>query len=244
MQEMTKQEILKLQQQTGHELVVHDIELLEELDRAAEQVALTTTRERRLLMQPYSLCGVKFYPLTVAKTMWFKEQCEEWEVSEQHQEGLLLWMLTLENTAEALDEYSDQRKANRAAKRLARRLHCSQDELTTIYTKCVRPSSTGQDSEGKTINYGGLVAVLLREYGGTVDKWLYETPVEVLGSLMTAYEDRVTREQEASRASARRSGKAIAPTPTKRIRALKVYRDIRNRILELWSEEDGKEQTS
>jgi hypothetical protein len=127
MQELTKQAITKLLKDTSRALRVADYEDIEALDKLADKVAQQTPEERRLLKSPFELCGIKFYPLTLAKSFWYAEKCEEWQIQGIFQDAMLFWLLTLPLTAEALDQYSDQIDSEKAAKKLSRRLHCEQD---------------------------------------------------------------------------------------------------------------------
>lgn len=235
MQLMTTEAIKKLQKQTNHAIVAEDFELIEKLDKAAQDVSGITETERRLLSQPFVLCGIKFYPLTVAKSLWFAEKVEEWEIDGANQDSLLFWLLTLENTEAALDAYADRKDADKAVKRLSRKLHCTNDELIDVYHKCT--GFTGESSGSCDTDYGGMIAILLREYGGTPEKWLYETSVEMIGALFAAYSAKVDAEQSAGRKSASRKGKAIAPPPSKRLAALSKFREVTNEILEVWNGE-------
>ena len=240
MQQMTKQAIKKLQQETGHVLTVEDCDLIEELDAIADGFAGLSKSEQRLLSQPFELCGIKFYPLTVAKSLWYVEKCEEWEVTGTHQDALLFWLLSLPNTDEAIDTYSCQKDADKAIKRLSRRLHCTQEEMAAVYEKCLGLNSKSEANEDvKDTDYGGMIAVLLREYGGTPNRWLYETPVQMISTLFNAYAKKVEAENGAVKKSAASKGKAIAPQPSKKLAALSQFRAKVNEIKELWSGDHG-----
>ena len=270
MQQMTKEAIKTLQKKTNHALSVEDCDLIEELDAIANGFAGVTKSERRLLSTPFELCGIKFYPLTVAKSLWYTEKCEEWEVEGSKQDGLLFWLLSLPNTEAELDTYSEQKRADKAVKKLGRQLHCTQREMTDVYHKCLGVNSTGDkqthvdeavamvvvallsEEEEKAISslkklseklkekakedtdYGGMVAVLLREYGGTPDEWLYETPIEMISALFKAYSDKVNAENDAGRKASASKGKAVAPPPSKKLAALAKFREKVKQIEQVW----------
>lgn len=237
MQKLTETKILELQEKTGHVLGVGDLGDIEALDVLAAKVAGTTKTEARLLSQPFDLCGIAFYPLTVAKSLWFAEKCEEWELEGSQQEACLFWLLTVENHRIELDEYSDRRKSHKAIRELSRRLHCSAQEMTDVYKRCVG-IEMNEDGGGEA-NYGGLIECLLREYGGEPDQWMYETPIAMIETLMNNYSARVNAEQEAARKSAPKSGVAAAPVASERLRALRDFRLKSNEIFEKWSDTDG-----
>lgn len=232
MQEMTKRTISKLLKDTSHALHVEDFEDIEALDKLAAKVANQSPEEKRLLGQPYELCGIKFYPLTIAKSLWYAEKVAEWNLEGLFQDVLLFWLLTLPDTEEALDAYSLRKDADKAVKRLSRRLHCTQKEMTDVFQKCI--GGKGESADGDPISYGALIAVLLREYGGTPEQWLYETPVERIGALIDQYVHRINAENDASRSTSAGKGKAVAPPPSAKLQALKDYRLKTNEIATKW----------
>jgi len=241
MLDMTKKTVQKLLDETQHAIRVEDFDRLDELDGLAAKIATQTPEERRLLKSPFELCGIKFYPLTVAKSVWYAEKVAEWEVEGIFQDALLFWLLTLPLTVAALDTYSTRKAADAAVLRLSRRLHCTQSEMAEVFRKCVGARETrGTSSSTQTEpDYGGLIACLLREYGGTPEQWLYETPVEQIGALIDQFVRKVNAENDAASASSQRGGKAIAPKPTAKMQALRDYRLKVNEIKKEWSTSNG-----
>jgi hypothetical protein len=237
MQTLTKNTIKKLLKKTRHVVDVEDFDLIEELEQLALKVSGVSIRERRLLNSPFELCDIKFYPLTVAKSLWFTEKVEEWEIEGAQQEALLFWLLTLPLTEEALD--ITKKQSDKGAKKLSRGLHCSPVEMGEVYQKCVGVKSDGDSSGNVEADYGGTIACLVKEYGGTPDQWLYETPVEKMASLFDQYEKRVTAEENASRSKSASGGKAVAPKVNQSMRSLGDFNAKAKEIERKWSAEDG-----
>lgn len=236
MQTSTKKAIATMMKETGHAVNAEDFDLIEQLDSIAVGFSGITQKERRIISQPFDVCGVKFYPLTVAKSLWFAEKCAAWDVEDLEQEGLLFWLLTLPLNSEVLDEYSDNRKANKAAKKLSRKLHCTPDRLSEVYKSCIgiQEDSDGEssgDTKEKTVDYGGIVAALIRDYGGDPDQWLYETSIDIVSELFAQSNARAIA-QETSTPS---TGKAVAPVNSARIAALAKFRAKVNDIRKEWS---------
>ena len=240
MRELTKQAIQKLQKETARKLAVRDFELFEELDLIADKVAGVSKTERRLLSSPYDLCGIKFYPMTVAKSLWFAEKVDEWDLEGVYQEAFLFWLLTLPLADAALDTYSLRKDADKATKRLSRKLHCTADEMTAIYHKCLGITDADSGGDATDTDYGGMVAVLLREYGGTPSAWLYETPIDMISALFKAYSDKVNAESDSSRSASAHGGKAVAPQWSAKMQSLKDFREKVNAIRAQWEQEDGE----
>ena len=233
---MTKQAVKKLIQETNHILTVDDFDLIDELDKLAQGVSGTSKAERRLLNQPFELCGVLFYPLTVAKSLWYQEKVVEWELSPAQQEGLLFWLLSTPNNDTELDPYSDPKTADKAVRRLSRRLHCTADEMNAVYTKCMGGTvDSKDDGDDEPADYGGMVSALIHEYGGSPDQWLYETPIEKVSDLFRVLNERVLAESESTRKSSAKQGKAVAPPPSRKLEALSKFRKKVAKIKEIWS---------
>jgi hypothetical protein len=239
MLEMTKKTVEKLQKECRHVLDVADFDDIEALDKIAAKVVRQTPDERRLINQPFELCGISFYPITIAKSLWYAEKCDEWAVEGIFQDAFLFWLLTLPLTDDALDAYATRKEADKAVRRLSKRLHCTPDEMTAVFKRCV--GDKGEPAEGSkdATNYGGLIACLLREYGGTPEQWLYETPVESIGAMVDQYVHRINAEAEAAQSGASKGGKASPPVVTPKLQALRDYRLKTNEIKKKWSGENG-----
>ena len=272
MEQLTKQAVKDLQKKTGHAILAEDFDLIEELDAIAKSVSRVSKAEHRLLKQPLTLCGIKFYPMTVAKSLWFAEKVEEWGVEPVYQEAMMFWLLTLPNTSDALDDASTRKGTDKAVKRLSRKLHCTTDEMTDVFNRClgIREQSkdrkamisdaiasviltVGEGDDGteaalvrlaqklcqkepSDTDYGGMVACLLREYGGTPNEWLYETPVETISALLQAYSAKVEAENGVNRHTAAKGGMAIAPKFDATIAMLSRFRAKVRDIETIWGE--------
>ena len=241
MQELTKKAVTKLLNETRHALVVEDFEAIEELDAIAKEFAGISAGERRLLNSPYDLHGILFYPITIAKSLWLEERCSEWELDDNQAMQILVWTLTLPLSSDPLEEYGDKKKALKAAKKLFLRLHFYADELAAIIERCTQKNEQTEkrgEEGGKSVSdgYGGIIACLVKEYGSTPEKWMYETSVELIAELMDRFSQRVNAEEAASRGHSASKGKAVAPTPTPRLRALGRFRKRLNELKEEWSD--------
>lgn len=251
MRDMTKSAIKKLVSETSHALSVEDYDLIERLDLIAEKISGVSRVERRLLNQPFDVAGIRFYPLTVAKSMWYIEKVAEWEIPVVYQDGFYFWLLTLPLNDESLTEFSEYKAANKAMKKMAKSLHLTRDEITDICSKCcgieankaVNDSESNDDSDsvkkGRNV-FGGMIAALIREFGQSPEYWLYECPIDQLNEMYAQLVARVNAEDESVRASSGKKGKAIAPRATPKLFALKEFRDEVKKIGLKWSKSDGR----
>ncbi len=231
---LTKKTMKEILNRTSHAITVDDFDLISELDELACEVAQVSKLHRRLLREPFELCGILFYPLTVAKSLWFNEKIIEWEVQPVHHEPFLFWLMSLPNEQGVFDQFCKRKQADRAIRRFSRRLTCSPDEIAETYQKCIGSSGGGS---GRDVDYGGMIAVLLREYGGTPDQWLCEEPIPRISDLLRAYSERVNRENAAN-SDVANGAKQVVSQQT--LEALHNLREKRNEIIKLWTEDDGK----
>lgn len=85
-------------------------------------------------------------------------------------------------------------------------------------------------------NYGPLIAMLCREYGGTPSGWKWNTPIEMVESCTKDFEMRMdAQEAELSKAS----GKKAPPKRTTRNLLIKEARLIGNEMQARWEATDG-----
>lgn len=240
MQELTKNAILNLQRTTGHVLAVKDFEDIEALDGLAEKMNGVSSVERRLLNSPFELCGIKFYPLTVAKSLWFTEKVEEWGVPDEHKDAFMFWVLSFPLTEEPFDTFTTYKKSDREMRKFAKRLHMTRDEINDICNKCLGMMDTGDEDGSKqsTSAFGGMVACLIREYGQKPDYWLYEASVEKVMEFYTQIMNRVNAENEANRTASTKGGQAKAPSATPKLKAFKAFRDKAQELNDKWSAEN------
>jgi hypothetical protein len=83
------------------------------------------------------------------------------------------------------------------------------------------------------------VAILLREYGGTPDQWIYECPVEKISALVDQYVAKINAENDSAARASSKKGVAVAPQVTEKIKALAAFRDATNAIKQKWSSDNG-----
>ena len=242
MQELTKNAILNLQRTTGHVLAVKDFEDIEALDGLAEKMNGVSSVERRLLNSPFELCGIKFYPLTVAKSLWFTEKCEEWDIPAEHQDAFMFWVLSFPLTEEPFDKYTTHKKADGVMRKFARRMHMTHDEINSICSRClgVVDSCDEDGSKDSSTAFGGMVACLIREFGQSPDYWLFEASVEKVMEFYTQIIARVTAEEDSNRQASSGKGKATAPRATPKLKAFKAFRDKAKLIEDKWSSDNGE----
>ena len=241
MQELTKNAISNLQRTTGHVLTVADFDDIEALDELAQKMNGVSSVERRLLNSPFELCGIKFYPLTVAKSLWFTEKVEEWGVSDDHKDAFMFWVLSFPLTEEPFNEFTTFAKADSAMKRFARKMHMTHGEINDICNKCIGAVDSG-DAKGpkaSASSFGGMIACLIREYGQSPDYWLYETSVEMISEMYEQILMKAIAEEDASRRASSSNGKAKAPSATPKLRAFKAFRDKVQELREKWGAENG-----
>ena len=85
-------------------------------------------------------------------------------------------------------------------------------------------------------NYGPLVAMLCKEYGGTPNEWRWKTPMDVVEACRKDFEARMDAQE---RELAKAGGGAEPPQRTTRNLLIKEARLIRNEMKARWEATDG-----
>ena len=242
MQLLTKKEIEKLLKKTSHELTVDDLDEIQAIDKLADKVAGVSSRERRLLSSPFELSGRKFYPMTIAKSLWLEEKVMEWGVSESEQQGMSFWLFTIPLDSESLEQYSSYKEAAKAARKLNKSLHCTEEELAEVCRKCLgvyesEPKTSGDEDGPTESRYGGLVTCMMKEYGGTPAQWLYDTPLTVIAQMFDEFEARIISEEKQTKRTPTKV--ATVPRITESMRASHKFNLAIRELSRKWSESDG-----
>jgi len=221
---------------------VNDFDDIEALDKLANSVTGVSKIERRLLNSPFELGGILFYPLTVAKSLWFTEKVKEWDIDDSLTDALMFWVLTVPIKTDALDQYETYKSVDRAMRKMAKKMHFTHAEINEVCSRCIGDVSgdTETESSSDSANFGGMVACLIREFGQSPDYWLYETPIEKIHVLYAQIIARVSQEENASKVKSVKGGKAKAQNVTHKVRSLGDFQAMARKIEEKWSLEDDQ----
>jgi hypothetical protein len=105
--------------------------------------------------------------------------------------------------------------------------------FNAIKTEAQRLAKIGQEAP----DYGPLVAMLCREFGGDAETWRWRAPMHIVDACRMDFEARAdAQERELAKADAKN---AEPPKGTTRNRLIKEARLIRNEIKARWEAEDG-----
>lgn len=223
MQQMTMQDIRSLLAETGHVLTVQDIEPIVALDEAADIIVNgPVDKSDSIYAYPIICGGEAFVAPTIGKQLYWEEQVSQ-NVPEDMWTCAYLWLLTFADVPE-------ERGADilKAVKRWGRKCKLTADQVVTI----LNAYNKGDGGNDKA-NYGEIIALLVREYGQDCEHWL-NAPEAEIAMLIADW----TRTQEAKAAAYRKSKAGsknpLPPVPSPKIKALKTYRELKDRLRESW----------
>jgi hypothetical protein len=220
MQQMTKNEVKRLIEKCARKLTLDDVDLIMKLDAAAEKVVNPVPSKLRLFDFPVVVAGYRFHTPTLGKDIYWREVVSG-AVDDELSGAAFFWLLTFEDTPTfASDDVL--REVCRWAK------HCSLTEADIKYLEKLYVSDNG----GSSGDYGDIIALLVREYGQTVEHWLNAPESEI-----TMLVNDFTKRQEAAAAEMRKTknGRAVAPSPSPKIRALAEFSRIKAEIERIWN---------
>ena len=208
-------------------LTVQDIESVVKLDEAADIVVSGVADKSESIYAYPILCGGEaFVAPTIGKQMYWQEQVSK-HVPEDMLTCAYLWLLTF---AEVPDERG--KDILKSVKRWARKCKLNDTDAEAIIN-----AYNKDEGQGGQANYGEIIALLVREYGQDCNHWLNAPEAEIT-MLIADW----TRTQEAKaaayRASKVGSKNPLPPMPSPKIKALKTYRELKNRLRESWQKSE------
>jgi len=227
MQQMTEIDLQTMLTETGHTLTVPDLALIVELDKAASVVVSgPVDKSDSIYAFPLLCSGEVFAAPSIGKQIYWEEQVSS-IVPEKWLTCAFLWLLTCA-------EVPSQRGGDiiKAVKKWGRRSKLTTDDITKILATYATDDAEG----GNGANYGEIISLLVREYGRDCTHWL-NAPESEINMLLGDW----TRTQE-SKAAAYRSSKAgsknpLPPMPSPKIKALKTYRELKDKLRASWQSE-------
>ena len=224
MQQMTEIDLRKMLAETEHVLTLTDIALVAELDRAADVVVSGPVDKSDSIYAFPLLCGGEaFRAPSLGKQIFWEEQVAD-ELPEKWLTCAFLWLLTC-------PEVPEQRGGEivKAVKKWGRKCKLSTDDIA----KVIGTYSNEENQGGEKAKYGEIVSLLVREYGQDCEHWL-NAPEAEINMLLADW----TRRQEAKAASYRASKAGsknpLPPMPSPKIKALKTYRELKEKLRASW----------
>ena len=226
MQQMTILDVQAMLVETSHVLTVQDIALVVELDKAARcGVHGPIDTSDSIYAYPLLCGGEAFRAPSIGKQIFWEEQVAN-VLPEAWLTCAFLWLLTLPEVPEQRGK-----ELEKAVKKWARRCKLTTDDITKVVVMYASDDAQG----GEKAKYGEIIALLVKEYGKDCNHWL-NAPESEINMLLADW----TRRQEA-KAAAYRTSKVgsknpLPPVPSPKIKALKKYRELKEKLRASWVE--------
>ena len=229
MQQMTRQKIAELIAKFNRVLTLDDVELITELDKAAELVVNgVQVAESSLFAYPLLVAGEAFCAPTIGKEIYWKEQIVN-AVDEDMLTAAYFWVLTLDDVPDLRGK--DIAKAVRKWAKKCKLTSADVDYVQAYYM----PDEAQAKKNAESSSYGEIIALLVREYGQDCEHWL-NAPESEIKMLLADW----TARQEAKAAQIRKAVKGtrnqVAPAPSPKITAITRFNRVVADIEAKWSE--------
>jgi len=226
-----KQELTMLMEQTNHSLTIDDIDDVNRLNDLCNAITDDKEKINNIIDMPVVVGGYQLKQPTIGILEWYNDfYLPLFESNPLMADGGLAFALSLSDAPSKLWELNDKGKAKKAVKRFLRGCSCGHQQLqdSIIFLLGGDKEDSGEDKSG---NAGGLIAMLCKEYGHTVDYWLWEAPIGIINTFVDDYVSRAEAEVEA----ARNATKTNKPPPAKsRQLKFKALRDCKNELRDKW----------
>ena len=172
-----------------------------------------------ILDAPVVCGGVRFRALTIAAHLWLRDVATPALEDDDYLCGLAI-PFAMANR-DALDELNEASDIRRAVKRWGRKACCriTDAQLAGVFRHFgieLEESSIPDDAEDRqdiSEQYGNVLALLIREYGGDPNYWIFDANPQTVDVCLRDVMLKAHYEAEDHRTSAAKGGKAIAPDP-------------------------------
>jgi len=229
MQLMTRQKLKELIAEFNRVLTLDDIELITQLDKAADLVVKgVQVAESSLFAYPLLVAGEAFKAPTIGKEIYWKEQVVK-AIDDELLSAAYFWVLTLDDVPELRGK-----DIAKTVKRWAKKCKLTASDVDYIqayYAPDEEQAQKNADAHG----YGEIIALLVREYGKDCNHWL-NAPESEIKMLLADWTARQEAKAAAYRKSSGGSRNQVAPAPSPKIQALHRFNLIVAEIKASWSE--------
>ena len=222
---MTQQTVMRLLSETKHRLTLDDFDLLQELDEIATRLVSGRSGERSLLSMPFIRGGIKFYPTTIAKDLYWQEVVSG-HVDEAWEPIAFLWLMSHDGLPDATADEVQKR-----VKSFARTLNIDEAVLREIVDH-YNPKTGGAKEKENEYNYGDVIALLIREYGQSWEYWM-NAPSDTVATCIDAWNKK--QEEEIRQAyKAKSGGRGTVSIATRKHQIMREFRLKKEEIAAIW----------
>jgi len=229
-QHETKLKLKELIAATGHVLDVEDFDDIAELDRLAQDVADPQSGiDSPLLNHAVFFRSVPVYPLTLAHLTFLDAAGEVLGVDDDERILCMLWISTIDEITDAHYDPDASRKAFRRWLRKSRWTTRDIESVIALRYEKIMSNANGTKKENRD---GALIGLLSREYGESPEYWMSKAPLGVIEACVADW----NAGQEAQAQAYRRANKgaAVAPPPSPKFIAMRLFRECAERMAAKW----------
>ena len=227
-----KQELQSLLTETNHSLSIEDFDDITRLNELCLAITDNKSPDNDIIDMPVCIGGYQLKQPTIGVLEWYNgfylPLCTNDPLLA---DAGLAYALTLSDNPNQLWELENVSVCKKTVRKFLRRLNCTHSELQeTIKTLLVIDDQAEPDEPSDSCA-GRLIAMLCKEYGHSVQYWLWEAPIGIINTFVDDYTDRAEAEVEA----ARNACKTNKPPPAEsRIKKFKALRDSKAQMRDKW----------
>jgi hypothetical protein len=238
---MTKIELRKLQERTGHFLQLDDLPAIFKLNTLAHDCDERDGGMERLLDLRVRVSDkVSLGRITFGACEWLREMLDIDDTPDNrvYSNMVLVWLLAQDDQQKAIQGVADEHDLRKQVRAFFRSLDCSSHALEGALKQVWTPPSEDDDGSTKE-DQSSLLAFLEREYGHTVEYWLWHISIDHIKLLVDDYIRRNEKEAESVRKQMSKSGKHGSAQffPERKLKALRKFREQLQAIEKIWQSE-------
>jgi len=244
--QMAKQDLQKLLQETNHALSLTDVEKIMCLATLADKVSNPDVIIGKWKSSFPVICGGHVLePMTIGKGIWIDEYAVKWFGSDENEimHLVLAFVLDRQTTEETLSNITDKADCMKMILKYWKNADCSYTQILLALDKLMpekqEPASIcfhcnqPIPAKNETVDYGPIIRLLVKEYGGTADHWLHDVDLIEIENLINSWL-RMQQEEYAKAKKIADRQHISFPTSAALVEAVKNYREHLNALRESW----------
>jgi len=233
--------------ETGHALSLDDLPSIMTMDQLARKVTEPLKDEDGNVVAMPVLCGnVTLSAPSIGRLIWWNARGAPWLASDEFARDLGLGYLCSNDASNAeLWAMGGPREFRRRVMRWAKRLTADAETFAGAVLAVLPKDEADADDDGDgSDNIGGMIGLLVREYGNTPEYWTWDAPWPVVRAMLADWRahceaNNKAQARGAGKAAAKRGGsvKPTAPIATPSAQALKRLRLYTNALRNRWKDQ-------
>jgi len=232
---LARDTVEKLLAETGHALSVSDFGHIHTLHVLAERVSHPyKAADIDLVEMPRAVGGVLLHPLSLGAWQWLEAFAIPALGNHWLADVAIAYAMAHSHTPDVLRDGCTPKELRKALRKWLRGLSCTIAALSRVVDAVAGASEQLEEGARARAEYGPIIALLCREYGGTPQGWAWGVSAETVRGFLDEHRAKVEAENAVAAKASAGAGASVSTTPQSKIDAMRSFRRYAKALRESW----------